>query len=177
LEFRDGSQAEMSMARTPKKRRAAGTEATRRWRERRAQGRRLVTIEVAETTLARLAGQGLLCITGLDDPVAVAAALSSLVSTKKLFAGPVSDHALAEVQQAQGIQASNGVAENAGASASTNGKPSGEVHLHLQGRDARGCWLRGVSGNPAGKKPGTRNAGSAADQLLRALLDAALRGV
>jgi hypothetical protein len=163
------------MARTPKKRRAAGTEATRRWRERRAQGRRLVTIEVAESTLARLAGQGLLSITGLDDSVGLAAALTRIVNGKTFLAGPVSDHALAKTQLAQGIEAGAAVTRNAGAIASNKVQLKDQSLLQQQGRDARGCWVRGISGNPAGKKPGTRHSGSTVDQLLRLLLDAGPR--
>jgi hypothetical protein len=165
----------MSMARTPKKRRAAGTEATRRWRERRAQGRRLVTIEVAETTLARLAEQGLLSITNLDDSVALGLALTRILNEKISIAGSVSDHARARTQPTQDIETGDLITENAGAIGSDKGLLSGTSPLQQRGRDARGCWVRGVSGNPAGKRRGTRNASSAELRLLCALLEAASR--
>jgi hypothetical protein len=160
----------MKMARTTKKRRAAGTEATRRWRERRARGRRLLAIEVAEATLARLAGQGLLSITRLDDSVALGAALSRLINSEKFVAGLVSGHAQANIVLAQGIEPGDIVTEDTGTDRSTPGQLTRESHLQTQSRDALGRWRSGISGNPGGKKPGTRNAGSAADQLLRALL-------
>jgi hypothetical protein len=143
----------MSMARTPKKRRAAATEATRRWRERRAQGRRLVTIEVAETMLARLVDQGLLSITDLDDSLSLASALSRIISTEKLLAGLVNDLVQDQTQRAQDIAAGDGVTTNAGNARSSQGEFTVKSHLHLPGRDVRGCWVPGVSGNPDGKKP------------------------
>jgi hypothetical protein len=42
------------MSRTPRYRRTAAAEATRRWRRRQATGIRLVTVEVSEVRLARL---------------------------------------------------------------------------------------------------------------------------
>ena len=160
------------MARTPKKRRKADTEATRRWRERRAQGRRLVTIEVADTTLLRLAAEGLLFITDLDDSVTVAAELSRVIASGRLFAGAVRDHTLEQTRVVQGIKARGAITKNAGSTTPNDGQINEQSHLQMQDRNARGQWRSGVSGNLAGKKPGTRNHGSAEDRLMRLVLNA-----
>ncbi|MFZ1425346.1 MAG: hypothetical protein WAS21_01095 [Geminicoccaceae bacterium] len=158
------------MTRTAKKRRAAGTEATRRWRERRAQGRRLVTIEVADATLERLSEEGLLSITALEDTGALATCLSRILDTTTIFSGPVSDHQGGGNQPGQGKDARDAVAENAGAKGCATVLAPVQVHLQEQVRDGRGRWVRGVSGNPAGKKPGTRNSSKAIEEWLTSLL-------
>ncbi|MFZ1430653.1 MAG: hypothetical protein WAS21_28295 [Geminicoccaceae bacterium] len=160
------------MTQTPKRRRTAGKAATRRWRERRAQGRRLITIEVANTTLLHLAAYGLLSITDVDDSVTVAAVLSRMIASAELFAGAVRDHTLEQTRVAQGIEARGAITKNAGAASPNDGQLNKQSHLQRQGRNARGRWVAGVSGNPAGKKPGTRNRGSAEDQLMRLVLNA-----
>lgn len=160
------------MARTPKKRRAAGTEATRRWRERRAQRRRLVTIEVADATLARLSEAGLLPITALEDSSTLSVSLSRIVNNPKVFSGAVSDHLLGKTQSGQGKDACSGITENAGANSCATVVAPVPMHLQEQGRDGRGRWGRGVSGNPAGKKPGTRNHVSTEDRLMHLVLNA-----
>ena len=172
---RDLTTPEIIMARTLKKQRAAGTEAVRRWRERRAEGRRLVGIEVADATLQRLANQGLLSITELNDPAALAAAIAFLVNAEYFFTGLVSDFIQPKIQQSQGFPTSNAVTKNAGGIRPIAAESAAIPHLQLQGRNARGRWVRGTSGNPAGKKPGTPNYSKSEDQLMRLMMDALSR--
>ena len=67
------------MARTPKKRRKADTEATRLWRERKAQGSFVVPVELFKHEVEGLVRRGLLRRDQVDDRYAIGVAVAGLV--------------------------------------------------------------------------------------------------
>jgi hypothetical protein len=155
------------MSRILRQRRAAVAAATRRWRRRQTQGIQLVTIEVSEARLAQLMVQGRVPRAALDDPLRLGTALGRLLQEepqtgkKKGKPTPVMDHVVAQSLAVQGVETGNAITAGSGERSSETWSSDQTEHGPEQGRDRRGRWRKGTSGNPRGRVPNAL--GDAAD--------------
>jgi hypothetical protein len=163
------------MTGTPRRKRAAATAATRRWRDRQARQVRLVTVEVGQAALDRLVVAGLIPAAGHEDSTRLGVILSQLLESAPLFAGQVTGHGAHGAPESLAVpanEAGDPVTAKAGEPSCNSKAATKDAHLQKPACTAQGCWRPGTSGNPRGRAPGTKNQASQIRDLIAELWQA-----